>query len=436
METKEKLKWIFTEAIRSVNSAILVKEHMNNVQREFDRGKYNNILVIGFGKAAYQMACAVEEIIDRGLITEGVAITKYGHAMKDVKVMEDAELCRIKVFEAGHPIPDENGIKATERVIDTIKVADERTLVLCLISGGGSALFVKPYDGISLKDKQKVTELIMNAGADITELNSVRKHISMVKGGRLAEIAYPAGVTSLIISDVIGDSLDVIASGPTSPDNTTYSEALNVIDKYDLINKVPGSVLDLLNTGREGLVPETPGVEAPVFINVHNIIIGNNQMALEAARDAAELSGFSAEIISSVISGEARDVGKWLSEKAKGIKAERKCLISGGETTVTVKGRGKGGRNTELALSFAMEIEGLEGISMLSGGTDGQDGPTDAAGAIVDGETVKRARELGLDPEWYIHNNDSYNFFRQTGSLLITGPTGTNVMDLQIILIK
>jgi glycerate 2-kinase len=184
------------------------------------------------------------------------------------------------------------------------------------------------------------------------------------------------------------------------------------------------------------LIPETPGVEDPVFNKVDNIIIGNIQIALEAARDSAEKSGFSAEILSSGIRGEARDVGKWLAEKAKGIKAERKCLISGGETTVAVKGRGKGGRNTELALSFAMEIEGLEGISMLSGGTDGQDGPTDAAGAIVDGETAKRARELGLDPEWYIHNNDSYNFFRQTGSLLITGPTGTNVMDLQIILIE
>ncbi len=436
MDNKEKLKRIFTDALRSVNSAILVKEHMNNVQREFDRGKFNNLLVIGFGKASYQMACAVEEVVGSGLITESVVITKYGHARKDVTATEDDELCRIKVFEAGHPIPDENGIIAAEQVIDLIKDADDRTLVLCLISGGGSALFVKPYAGISLKDKQKVTELIMNAGADITELNSVRKHISMVKGGRLAEIAYPAGVTSLIISDVIGDILDVIASGPTSPDNTSFSDALSVVSKYDLTNKVPGSVLDLLNKGREGLIPETPGVEDPVFNKVDNIIIGNIQMAIEAARDAAEISGFSAEILSSEIKGEARDVGKWLAEKAKGIKAKRKCLLSGGETTVTVKGRGRGGRNTELALSFAMEIEGLEGISMLSGGTDGNDGMTDAAGAIVDGRTVKRARELGLDPEWYLDNNDSYNFFRQTGSLLITGPTGTNVMDLQIILIE
>ncbi len=307
------------------------------------------------------------------------------------------------------------------------------------MSGGGSALFVSPCEGITLKEKQHITDLLMKAGADITDLNAVRKHLSKVKGGRLAEIAWPSKVISLMISDVIGDKLDVIASGPTAPDSSTYKDALGVINKYGLSESAPPRVMDLLNSGAGGKVNDTPKEQDPVFEKVQNIIIGSNGIAIEAAKNEAEVLGLQTEILSTEIAGDAGVVGKWLAEKAKGRKAQRhkgsKCYISGGETTVRVKGKGKGGRNMELALSFAIEIEGDEGITLLSAGTDGTDGPTDAAGAVVDGETISEARKLGLDPGEYLTNNDSYNFFKKIDALLITGPTGTNVMDVQIMVV-
>jgi hydroxypyruvate reductase/glycerate 2-kinase len=334
-------------------------------------------------------------------------------------------------------------MKATREIIHLLTRADEETLVLCLVSGGGSALLVSPYEGLDLGAKQEVTDLLLRAGADITELNTVRKHLSRVKGGRLAEIAYPAELISLIISDVIGDKLDVIASGPTAPDSSTFPDALGIIRKYEIEQKIPENVMNLVNKGLKGLIPETPKQGSRVFEKVHNIIIGNNHKALIAAKETAESLGCESKITSSDITGEARDIGKGLADKAKQIKdslsrgpREAICLISGGETTVTVKGKGKGGRNTELALSFAKEIKGLQGITLLSAGTDGTDGPTDAAGAVVDGNTVTEAKSLGLDPDVYLKRNDSYTFFKQIDSLLITGPTGTNVMDVQILLIS
>ncbi|MDI6733028.1 MAG: glycerate kinase [Planctomycetota bacterium] len=345
------------------------------------------------------------------------------------------------MIEAGHPVPDGNGLKGTAEIIKLLKAADENTLIVCLISGGGSALLVAPCEGITFSEKQKVTELLLKAGADIFELNTVRKHISKVKGGRLAEIAYPTRVISLILSDVIGDRLDVIASGPTSPDTTTYRDALRVLEKFQLIEKVPKNVIDVLNRGVNSLIPETPKEGNIIFDHVENIIIGSNKIALSAAKEKAEVLGYNAIILSSEISGEAREVGRWLAQTAIDIQKDKHyrkpiCLISGGETTVTVKGTGTGGRNMELALSFAIEIEGTNGINLLSAGTDGTDGPTDAAGAIIDGKTVKKARAAGINPEKYLDNNDSYNFFKETDELFITGPTGTNVMDIQIVLIE
>lgn len=331
-------------------------------------------------------------------------------------------------------MPDENGLRGTEEIVRLLKNVDENTLVVCLISGGGSALLVSPYEGITLDEKQKITELLLNAGADIYELNTVRKHLSKVKGGRLAEIAYPVKVISQILSDVIGDRLDVIASGPTAPDKTTYNHAIKVLEKYRLIDKAPGSIIDVLQNGAKGLIPETPNDDNPVFEKVENIIIGSNIKALEAANEKAESLGLNPEIISSEITGEARDAGKWLTDIARSKRSN--CLISGGETTVTIKGSGSGGRNMELALAFAMEIEEIEGITLLSAGIDGTDGPTNAAGAIVDGQTVLKAKKIGLNPEEYLNNNDSYNFFKKIDELLITGPTGTNVMDTQIIVIR
>lgn len=407
-----------------------MKNYIGEVLSEYKTGKYETLLTIGFGKAVYQMALAVEESLG-DLLTNGLVITKYGHG---------GTLKNIKIEEAAHPIPDENGLKATNRMIELLKKnATEKTLVLCLISGGGSALLVAPYKEITLEEKKDVTKLLLKAGADIEELNTVRKHISRVKGGRLAEHCYPARIISFILSDVIGDHLETIASGPTAPDETTYKHALTVLKKFNLFKKVSPSVLDLLRKGEKGIIPETLKKDNPVFKKVTNIIVGNNKKALQAIKHQAVKLGFNAQIISAELSGEAREVAKSLANLA--LKTQKTSpnlplfLISGGETTVTVKGPGIGGRNTELALAFALEIAGKKGITLLSAGSDGTDGPTDAAGAIVNGDTVHKAKNLGLDPERFLENNDSYNFFKKTGGLFITGPTGTNVIDIQIIVV-
>jgi glycerate-2-kinase len=432
---------IFYASLKAVDPYDAVKGHLEKIRSVYMNGGFNRLLVAGFGKAACPMAGAIEDDLE-SIITGGAVITKYGHIKKSEKVEVRSQKSKIKVFEAGHPLPDDNGVKGTEEIIKLLKNADEKTLVVYLISGGGSALMVSPYEGITLDEKQEITQLLLKAGADINDLNCVRKHISKVKGGRLAEIAYPAKVMSLILSDVVGDSLDVIASGPTSPDSSTYNGSLNVLRKYGLLDKIPQSISDVLNNGADGLLPDTPKAGNVIFRKAENIIIGSNRIALDAAKRKAEESGFHAEIISASLTGEAKDAAKWLAREARKrgsaeVQKNRKplCLISGGETTVTVKGNGLGGRNTELALAFALEIEGIDGITLLSAGTDGTDGPTDAAGAFADSDTVKRAKALGIDPVEYLDNNDSYNFFRKTGGLFITGPTGTNVMDLQIVLL-
>jgi hydroxypyruvate reductase/glycerate 2-kinase len=436
MNTKVKVGKIFKDALEKVDPSILVKGYAEQIHSYITAKEVSRIVVVGFGKAAYQMAKAFEEELSADLVIEGVIVTKYGHAEKS------ESLNNIKVYEAAHPIPDENGVRASEEIVGLLKNADEKTLVLCLVSGGGSALFVCPYKGITLAEKQAVTDLLMKAGADITELNAVRKHISMVKGGRLAEIASPAEIVTFMISDVVGDKLDVIASGPTVPDTSKFRDAINAINKYGLAEKVPASVMKVLSKGDEGLIPETPKKKAAVFKKVNNIIIGSNRKALDAAASSARSMGYETKILSSKVIGDAHDAARWLAEMALESKArkdrlkkEPMCLICGGETTVTVKGKGKGGRNTEFALVFAMEVEGVEGITMLSAGTDGTDGPTDAAGAVVNGGTIGIAKGLGLDPGKYLEENDSYNFFKKMGSLIITGPTGTNVMDIQIVVI-
>lgn len=428
---KELATEIFYAALKAVDPYNAVKLYTDKIRSVYQNGSFKRLIVTGFGKAACSMSKAMEDNLG-DLIDTGILITKYGHSMSQESM--------IRIYEAGHPVPDENGLRGTEEIIKILKNADKNTLVVCLVSGGGSALLVSPYEGISLDEKQKITQLLLKAGVDIYELNTVRKHISKVKGGRLAEIAYPAKMISLVLSDVIGDRLDVIASGPTAPDKTTYNHAIGVLEKYKLTEKAPESVINMLGNGAKGLIPETPKDDNPVFEKVENIIIGSNIKALEAAKTKAESLGFKPEIISSEITGEARDVGKWLADIARSKRSNSSnrlnCLISGGETTVTVKGNGMGGRNMELALAFAMEIECVEGITLLSAGTDGTDGPTDAAGAIVDGQTVKKAKTTGLNPEEYLNNNDSYNFFKKIDELLVTGPTGTNVMDIQIMVIE
>lgn len=405
---------------------------------EYDLKKFRRIIVAGAGKGTAPMAQAAEKILnDR--IDGGLIVVKYGHTRPLRKIIQR---------EAAHPLPDEAGLRATAEIRELLKEAGEETLVICLLSGGASSLLVAPVDGISLNEKRATTNVLLSAGAEISELNAVRKHLSAVKGGRLAETAFPAAVITLILSDVIGDRLDVVASGPTVPDSTSFRDALAVIHKYSLEEKIPASVLSLLHLGVAKILPDTPKEGAPFFQKTRNIIVGSIRQSLDAARDRAAELGFEPDIISSELRGEAKDAAGSLASEAKKIRAAMRqgdrprCLLAGGETTVTVTGKGSGGRNQELALAFAREVAGIPGITLLSAGTDGTDGPTNAAGAVVDGETVSKARKAGLDSAAFLENNDSYSFFSRLDSLpgekhhIITGPTGTNVMDLQIILVE
>jgi glycerate 2-kinase len=426
---------IFYAALRAVDPCGLVKERADYLSSLYYEEHCQRIILISFGKAAFPMTKALADAVPH-LLSEGVLITKDGHLLSHILPP------RIAVHEAAHPSPDIRGVRATEEALRLLRKADRETLVVCLVSGGGSALLVSPQEGISLQDKQEITQRLLQAGANIGELNTVRKHLSRVKGGRLMEMAYPAKVVSLILSDVIGDPLDVIASGPTAPDGTTFCDALAVIERYDLKKRVPEQGLDLLMRGVRGEISETPKAGNPIFDHCRNIIIGSNRMALGIAEAEAAKRGYQPAILSTALQGEARDVGRDLARHALDVYGEslrrgrgKQCLIAGGETTVTVTGSGLGGRNTELALAFAQEIGGKQGITLLSAGTDGTDGPTDAAGAIVDGHTLLRAEAAGLNSRAYLENNDSYHLLEATGDLFMTGPTGTNVMDLQIILI-
>lgn len=429
---------IFQAGLKAVDPVGVVKRHLARRgqhlligDRSYDLTAYEGIYVIGMGKAAAAMARAVEDVLgDR--IREGRINVKYGYGLP---------LKTICVTEAGHPLPDEAGLKGTEQIIDLLQRTGERDLVICLISGGGSALLPYPAEGLTLGDKQRVTQLLLQCGATIHEINAVRKHISRVKGGRLAQWAFPSALVSLILSDVIGDDLDVIASGPTVPDRTTFADCLHILAKYDLEAKIPARVLDYLQRGARGEIPETPKPSDPLFERVQNVIVGNNRLALTAARRRAENFGYHSLILSSFIRGETREVAHVHAAIAQEILSTGNplprpaCIISGGETTVTIRGDGLGGRNQEFVLAAALDIDGLNGVVILSGGTDGTDGPTDAAGAIADGTTVARARQRRLDPERYLQNNDSYHFFEQLDDLLITGPTYTNVMDLRLVLV-
>ncbi|MEK6590469.1 MAG: glycerate kinase [Nitrospinota bacterium] len=441
---KEILRTLFQAGIDAVNPHRLILRSLqfNGVSLNIRNtpyllSRFNKIVVVGAGKATAPMAQAVEEAIGNK-ISDGLIIVKYGHTRP---------LKKIKQIEAGHPLPDEAGVKGTEEILKLLKGADEKTFIICLLSGGASSLMVSPAEGITLEEKQRATELLLSSGAMIDELNTVRKHLSKTKGGRLTEIAYPATLITLILSDVIGDRVDVIASGPTVPDTTTFKDVMEVIRKYNLEDRLPEGVMRALERGIEAKIKDTPKADEVFFEKSQTVVIGSLKYALAASMEKAMSMGFETEIITSELQGEARDAAKYLFIKAKEVRNslnagdKPRCLISGGETTVTVKGKGLGGRNQELALAFATDIEGMKGITMLSAGTDGTDGPTDAAGAIVDGNTVIRARNLGLDPNYYLDENDSYNFFKKLDSLsgetshVIIGPTGTNVMDMQVILV-
>ena len=397
----------------------------------YDLAKHGALYVVGAGKATARMAHALEALLGER-IAGGILIVKKDHAVP---------LGKLQVVEAGHPIPDQAGVNATEAIMGLLRRTQAADLILCLVSGGASALLVSPLDGLSLHDKQQTTQALLNCGARIQEVNAIRKHISKVKGGRLAQLACPATVLSLILSDVIDDSIDNIGSGPTAPDSSTFSDCLSIIDRYRIEKAIPAAVRKLLRKGGSGRTVETPKAGDPVFQKVRNLIIGNNQVALLAAKEKAEALGYNALVLSSKIEGEARKVAIDHVVMARDVLSGSSricppaCIISGGETTVAVEGDGLGGRNQEFALAAAIEIDGLKRVVLLSGGTDGTDGPTDAAGGIVDGTTVQRARNKGLEPRSYLKRNDSYPLLRTVGDLLVTGPTLTNVLDLQLMLI-
>jgi glycerate 2-kinase len=405
-------------------------DFLNVGAHRYDLREVERVLVVGAGKASARMAVAIEEILG-DLISDGLINVKYGHG---------EPLKKIAVQEAGHPVPDEAGVEGARRLLSLVRGANERDLVICLISGGGSSLLPQPASGIDLASKQETTKVLLESGATIHQVNAVRKHISAIKGGRLAQAAAPARVVSLILSDVIGDDLDVIASGPTVPDTTTFATAIAVLKSYGVTGHVPGSVLGLLQSGAKGEIPETPKPGDAVFQNVVNLIIANNRAAINAAAEKARSLGYEPLVLSSFVQGEAKEVARVMAAIAREIAATGRpvsrpaCVIAGGETTVTIKGTGTGGRNQELALAASLDIEGMDNVLILAAGTDGTDGPTDAAGAIASGITLQAAKELGLSARDYLANNDSYHFFKAIGDLVTTGPTGTNVMDIILIL--
>jgi hydroxypyruvate reductase len=429
---------IFVDALRAVDPTEAVKRYLKVEGKglvvdgkAYTFRDYANIYVIGAGKAGASMGRAVEAIVgDR--ITKGIINVKYGHV---------SQLKRVKLNEVGHPIPDEKGVQGSEEIAGLLEHLGEDDLVICLISGGGSALLPSPAEGISLQDKQKMTNILLECGANINEINAIRKHISKLKGGGIARRAYPASVVALILSDVVGDPLDVIASGPTVPDNSTFGDCMAILKKYDFLEKAPESIKARIQRGIEGEIEETPKAGNSIFEKTHNVIIGSNIIAVKAAEGRARELEYNPLILSTFIEGETREVAKVHAAIAKEILKTNHpigppaCIISGGETTVTIRGEGLGGRNQEFALAAALDIRELEGVVILSGGTDGTDGPTDAAGAIADVDTVSRAEQLGLDAAAYLEDNDSYHFFQKLEDLLVTGPTNTNVMDLRLILV-
>jgi hydroxypyruvate reductase len=397
----------------------------------YDLRHFTHVYVVGAGKGSAVMAQGLEAILgDR--LSAGAVTVKYEHA---------APVNRVTLYEAAHPIPDAAGVQGANAAMELVRQAGADDLVFCLLSGGGSALWPAPSAGISLAEKQRMTGLLIDCGARIDEINVIRKHLSAIKGGQLARLTAPARLITLVLSDVVGDRLDAIASGPTVPDPTTFRDCLNILTHYDLLDRVPDRIQAHFQKGLTGAVAETPKAGDAMFELGQTVVVANNRLALHAAREAAEARGYTTLLLASTLEGEARHIARMHAAIAQEICqsgqpiAPPACVVSGGETTVTVRGDGKGGRSQEFALAAALHVAGLHNTVVLSGGTDGTDGPTDAAGALVDGRTLARAEALGLRPEAFLHRNDAYHFFRALDDLLLTGPTGTNVMDMYVMLV-
>lgn len=432
MQVENLLKKLYEASIEAANPAAMVAACANNILSTHAHFGFRRTVLVAAGKAAPAMAEALLQSTG-GIVDRGLVITKHGY-------MEGYDFSfykKIETMEAGHPIPDENSLQAGAKALALVREEQaEDTLIIMLISGGGSSLMCAPAGEIKFEEKQEVFDKLLTCGADISEMNTVRKHLSALKGGMLMQEAGQSKVISLIVSDVPGDDVSLIASGPTVADPSTATDALAVLTKYAITP--PATVLAHLLSVQRGLTPDTPDEDSTVFERTENLVILNNHTALEGALNRAHAFSLNAVILDDPVTGDVGQAALLLAAKAAAkLKSDNLpiCLISGGETTVKVTGDGKGGRNMELALRFAMELEGLAGITMLSAGTDGIDGPTDAAGAIVSTSTVPGARNKGIEPEFYLRQNNSYNFFKDTGGLFITGPTGTNVMDIQFIIV-
>ncbi len=443
---KDQLQTIVQAGIQAVRPDTAVFNHLRRQgdhlfidDQSIDLSKYNRIVVVGAGKGAAPMAKAMEDILGNDL-DDGVCVVKYGHGVP---------LSTIRLLEASHPVPDEAGCVAAQEILNLVRPLGSNDLVFVVLTGGASALLPCPMDPVSFKDQRRVTSELLACGAEIQQINTIRKHLSGLQGGRLAQAAAPARVVSLIVSDVIGDNLSAIASGPTSPDPTTFADCMTIIDAFKLRPSLPEDVLGLLQAGMNKTIAETLKPGDPLFKNVSNHILANNRQALNAAAGKALTLGFQPLILTSTLNGEASQAARFLA--SVGLEAATTgrptagpaCILAGGETTVTIRGKGKGGRNQEMALALALELdkaakEGLpsQQIAFLSAGTDGTDGPTDAAGAFATVQTVERGNILGLNAAQFLDRNDSYNYFNQLDDLLITGPTKTNVMDIAALIVK
>ena len=439
---KQHLLCIKEATLQAVDPKPAVKRFLSYKNRQIRTGpctwslsKGARVLLIAAGKAAIPMAEATAEVLGDAL-TSGIVVTKHGHA--DNHTLPKS----VRVIEAGHPVPDGAGLAGAQAIEALLATTTPQDRVILLVSGGASALLPLPVDTVSLANLQTTTDLLLRAGATINEINAVRKHLSRLKGGQLARLAMPAPVAALILSDVIGDPLDVIASGPTAPDPTTYADAQAVLAQFDLLKRVPRPVRKHLERGTQGLIAETPKPGDPIFENVTNVVIGSNRLAALAAVAEAKALGYHTLLLTTFVEGEAREVAKVTAALAKGIRAHSTpvpppaCLVWGGETTVTVRGNGKGGRNQELALAAALAMVGLPDVGLLALATDGTDGPTDAAGAIVDGQTARQAQAAGWDVAKTLRENNAYPLLDAVGALLRTGPTGTNVNDVTVLLVS
>jgi hydroxypyruvate reductase len=437
---------ILRAAFAAIDPEKVVKQHLNLEKdilwinnHKIRLTQFSRIFIIGFGKASIPMTKAAIEVLGC-FVSKAITITKdkscklWGQSI----VQDNCEI-DISIFKGTHPIPSTKNVIASTEILKLLRNLTSKDLVIFLISGGGSALLTLPVEGVSLSDLQKLTQILLSCGADINEINCLRKHLSQLKGGGLAKIAYPAKVISLIISDVVGDQFDVIASGPTVPDSSTFSDVSRILNKYQIQDKLPDTVINHLYKGINGEIIDTPKQGDPIFDHVFNIIIANNLQAINAAQKTAKIVGFKSNILTNCLQGESSDVGKTLAAIADQAVMSRKritipfCYIVGGETTVTIKGNGYGGRNLELALSAVHPLSNMNNIIFISLATDGDDGPTDAAGAVVTGETLSRGQKIGLEPENFLVNNNSYHYFSPLDDLLKIGPTYTNVGDLIFI---